>query len=104
MHAAIQVSRECQHAYQQLRSFTMSSASQRVARLMLDWSHDDSGMATEHGIKVALTHDEIAQIIGMSRETVTRTLATLRQQHIAQLRGSTLFIQNMAAIQKLAGA
>ncbi len=103
MHAAIQVSRECQQAYQQLRSFTMSSASQRVARLMLDWSHDDSGMATAHGIKVALTHDEIAQIIGMSRETVTRTLATLRKQHIAELQGSTLLIQNMAAIHHLAG-
>jgi CRP/FNR family transcriptional regulator, cyclic AMP receptor protein len=99
----MQVSRECQHAYQQLRSFTMSSASQRVARLMLDWSHEDSGMATAHGIKVALTHDEIAQIIGMSRETVTRTLATLRKQHIAQLRGSTLLIKNMVAIHHLAG-
>ena len=104
MHAAIQVSRECQQAYQQLRSFTMSSASQRVARLMLDWSHDDSGMVSVHPIKVALTHDEIGQIIGMSRETVTRTLATLRQQHLAHLQGSTLFIQNISAIRKLAGA
>jgi CRP/FNR family transcriptional regulator len=60
-------------------------------------------MATAHGIKVALTHDEIAQIIGMSRETVTRTLATFRKQHIAELHGSTLLIQNMSAIQKLAG-
>ena len=81
----------------------MSSASERVSRLMLDWSRDDSGMATAHGIKVALTHDEIAQIIGMSRETVTRTLATFRKQHIAELHGSTLLIQNMSAIQKLAG-
>ena len=104
MHAAIQVSRECQHAYQQLRSFTSSSASQRVARLILDWSQDDSGIATAQGIKVALTHEEMAQIIGMSRETVTRTLATLRKQHIAELQGSTLLIQNMAAIHKLAGA
>ncbi len=104
MHVAIQVSRECQQAYQQLRSFTMSSASQRVARLMLDWSQDDSGMATAKGIKVALTHEEMAQIIGMSRETVTRTLATFRTQHIAELQGSTLLIQNMSAIHKLAGA
>ncbi len=104
MQAAIHMSRECQHAYQQLRSFTMSTANQRVARLMLEWSHDDSGMVTAHGIKVALTHDEIAQIIGMSRETVTRTLATFRKQHIAELHGSTLLIQNLPAIHKLAGA
>jgi CRP/FNR family transcriptional regulator len=104
MHAAMQMGRECQHAYQQLRSFTMSSASERIARLILEWSQDDSGIATAHGIKLALTHDEIAQIIGMSRETVTRTLATFRKQGIAELHGSTLLIQNITAIHKLAGA
>ena len=104
MHAAIHLSHECQQAYQHLRSFVMSSAPERIARLMLDWSQGDSGMATAHGIKVALTHDEIGQIIGMSRETVTRTLATFRKQHIAELHGSTLLIQDMSAVQKLAGA
>jgi CRP/FNR family transcriptional regulator len=59
-------------------------------------------MATSHGIKVALTHDEIGQIIGMSRETVTRTLADFRKQRIAVLHGSTLLIQNMPALQQLA--
>ena len=104
MHAAIHLSRECQQAYQQLRSFVVTSAPERIARLMLDWSHDDSVMATAHGIKVALTHDEIGQIIGMSRETVTRTLGNFRKQRIANIHGSTLRILNMSAIQKLAGS
>jgi CRP/FNR family transcriptional regulator, cyclic AMP receptor protein len=104
MHAAIHLSHECQLAYQQLRSFVMASAPQRIARLMLDWSHDESALAATRGIKVALTHEEIGQIIGMSRETVTRTLGTLRKQRIAQLHGSTLLIENMAAVQKIAGA
>jgi CRP/FNR family transcriptional regulator, cyclic AMP receptor protein len=42
MHAAIHMSRECQQAYQQLRSFVATSAPERIARLMLDWSHDDA--------------------------------------------------------------
>jgi CRP/FNR family cyclic AMP-dependent transcriptional regulator len=104
MHAAIHLSRECQQAYQQLRAFVMRSAPERIARLMLDWTHGEPGTATAHGIKVALTHDEIGQIIGMSRETVTRTLTNFRKQHIAELHGSTLLIQNMSAIQKLAAA
>jgi CRP/FNR family cyclic AMP-dependent transcriptional regulator len=104
MNAAIHLSRECQQAYVQLRSFVMASAPQRIARLMLDWSNDDSALAADHGIKVALTHDEIGQIIGVSRETVTRTLADFRKQRIALLHGSTLLIQDMPAIQKLAGA
>ena len=103
MHAAVHLSYECHQAYQQLRSLVMSSASSRIARLMLDWSHDDTALATAHGIKVALTHDEIGQIIGMSRETVTRTLATFRKQHIAKLHGSTLLIESMSSIHKLAG-
>ncbi len=104
LHAAIQVGSDCQQAYQQLRSFNMSSSSQRMARLILEWSQEDYGVATAHGIKVALTHDEIAQIIGMSRETVTRTLASFRKQGIASLHGSTLLIQNMSVIHQLAGA
>ena len=59
-------------------------------------------MATAHGISVALTRDEIGQIIGMSREAVGRTLSAFRKQHIAELWGSTLQIHNMSAIQKLA--
>jgi CRP/FNR family transcriptional regulator len=98
------VGSDCQQAYQQLRSFNMSSSSQRMARLILEWSQEDYGVATAHGIKVALTHDEIAQIIGMSRETVTRTLASFRKQGIASLHGSTLLIQNMSVIHQLAGA
>jgi len=100
MQAAIHLSHECQQAYQHLRSFVMRSAPQRIARLMLDWSHEDSRMATARGIKVALTHEEIGQIIGMSRETVTRTLADFRKQRFAALRGSTLLIQNMVALHK----
>ena len=103
MQAAIHLSRECQQAYQQLRSFVMRSAPQRIARLILEWSHEDAAMSSTHGIKVALTHDEIGQIIGMSRETVTRTLTDFRKQHIAELHGSTLLIQNAPALQELAG-
>ena len=102
MQAAIHLSHECQQAYQQLRSFVMRSAPQRIARLMLDWSHEDAGTASGRKIKVALTHEEIGQIIGMSRETVTRTLADFRKRRIAELHGSTLLIENTPALQELA--
>ncbi len=104
MHAAIHLSRDCQAAYLQLRSFATASAPQRIARLMLDWSHTDPATAPGLGIKVALTHEEIGQIIGMSRETVTRTLADFRKQRIAELHGSNLLIRSLPAIRELAGA
>ena len=55
-------------------------------------------------VKVALTHEEIAQIIGTSRETVTRTLAEFRKKQIAVLKGSTLMIRNKMALERLVGA
>jgi len=59
---------------------------------------------TEPKVKLALTHEEIAQIIGTSRETVTRVLADFRKRQIAVLKGSTLTIRNKAILEKLVGA
>jgi CRP-like cAMP-binding protein len=52
---------------------------------------------------VGLTHKEIAQAIGMSRETVWRQLCEFRKNGIATLRGSILRIQDRAALARLAG-
>jgi CRP/FNR family transcriptional regulator len=46
-----------------------------------------------------LTHTEIAQIIGVSRETVTRLFGELRNKQVIQLRGSSLFICDKAALE-----
>jgi CRP/FNR family transcriptional regulator len=59
---------------------------------------------TEPKVKLALTHEEIAQIIGTSRETVTRVLADFRKRQIATLKGSTLTVRNKAILEKLVGA
>jgi hypothetical protein len=49
-------------------------------------------------IKLALTHEEIAQMIGSSRETVTR-LADFRRRQLVQVMGSTLVIKNKSALE-----
>ncbi len=103
--AAQHLSRDCQSAYQQIRALGLShSAPERLARLLLEWSAGEA--AIDHGlrVKVALTHEEIAQIIGTSRETVTRTLADFRRKQIAVLKGSTLLIRNKPALERLVGA
>jgi DNA-binding transcriptional regulator LsrR (DeoR family) len=48
------------------------------------------------------THEEIAQMIGTSRETVTRLFNDFKKQQILQLKGSTLLIRNKAALKALA--
>ena len=93
LNAAQHLSQNCQSAYEMIRSLGLShSVSEKLARLLLEWASD--GEATKEGIriKVSLTHEEMAQLIGTSRETVTRVLSEFRQKKLAQLRGSTLLI------------
>jgi CRP-like cAMP-binding protein len=91
-------------AYQQIRTFARHSATQRIVRLMVDCSYGNPLVATARKISVvmALKQEEIGQIIGTSRETVSRSLGSLRQQHIAEIHDSTLLIHDMAALQRLA--
>jgi len=49
-----------------------------------------------------MTHEEIAQMIGSSRETVTRLLSELKKKELIRLEGSTLVIRNRTALERLA--
>ena len=49
-----------------------------------------------------LTHEEIGQMIGTSRETVTRRFGEWKKQRIVQRNGPTLLIRNMAALKAMA--
>jgi CRP/FNR family transcriptional regulator, cyclic AMP receptor protein len=103
LQAAQHLSRDCQSAYDVVRSIGLShSAPSKLAKLLLQWA---SGARAANGVlqmKVTLTHEEIAQLIGSSRETVTRALSSLRKRGVLQLRGSSLTIRNLPALQALA--
>jgi CRP/FNR family cyclic AMP-dependent transcriptional regulator len=104
LNAAQHLSQNCQDAYEMIRSLGLShSVGEKLARLLLEWASD--GETTKDGIriKIALTHEEIAQLIGTSRETVTRVLSEFREKKFAQLRGSTLMITNRPGLEKLVG-
>ncbi len=105
LQAAEHLSENCHNAYDMIRAIGLShSASEKLARMLLELASD--GDTTKDGIRVklALTHEEIAQVIGTSRETVTRLLGGFRKKQMAVLRGSTLLIKNKAALEKLVGS
>jgi CRP/FNR family transcriptional regulator, cyclic AMP receptor protein len=105
LNAAQHLSQNCQSAYEMIRSLGLShSVSEKMARLLLEWASDGENTKDGIRIKVSLTHEEMAQLIGTSRETVTRVLGEFRDHHLALLHGSTLLIQNKAALEKLIGA
>ncbi len=84
--------------------FLSHSVTERLARLMVRWC-DEGGKRTSQGIKIVtgLTHEEIAQMICTSRETVTRLLSKFKKQHLVSLVGTTIFIRNRKALEALAG-
>jgi CRP/FNR family transcriptional regulator, cyclic AMP receptor protein len=89
-------------ACEQLRTVGLStSAPEKLARLLLDWA--SNGRETNLGtqIKVPLTHEEIAEFIGSTRETVTRTLSQFKSRQLVTLQGSTMTISNRAALESI---
>jgi CRP/FNR family cyclic AMP-dependent transcriptional regulator len=101
---AEQLSDKYHNACQEVRTLGLShSASEKLANLLLEWSCKNGESAkSEPRLKLRLTHEEIAQMIGTSRETVTRLFAEMKRRQIVQSKGSTLLIRNTAALREIA--
>jgi len=100
-----QMSSQYQGACEQLRTIGLSaSAQEKLARLLLTWSEGTQQTKEGTRIKLPLTHEEIAEFIGTTRETVTRTLSEFKEKHLVAIQGSTLMIPNRAALEHYAGA
>lgn len=100
-----QMSSQYQGACEQLRTVGLSaSAQEKLARLLLTWSEGIQQTKEGTRIKLPLTHEEIAEFIGTTRETVTRALSEFKEKHLVTIQGSTLMIPNRAALEHYVGA
>src|SRR5262249_50699027 len=91
-------------ACEQLRTVGLSSsAPEKLARLILEWSV--GGKKTKEGtlVTVPLTHQESAEVLGTTREPVTRTLSDFKTRNLGTLQGSTLTISNRAGLEAIGG-
>jgi CRP/FNR family transcriptional regulator, cyclic AMP receptor protein len=103
LRAAQQLSRSYQTACEQVRSLGLShTAMGKLAAFLLLWA--SKGHSSSEGTRVllTLTHEEIGQMIGLSRETVTRTMGDLKRRQLVGMRGATLVIQNRGALEQFA--
>ena len=99
---AQQLSENYHHALAEMKSIGLShSAAEKLARFILDWCAEHDSGSGEIRAKLTLTHEEIAQMIGTSRETVTRLFADFKKKQFMQIRGSTLIVNNRAALESL---
>ena len=76
----------------------------RLAHLLVELSKTE-GVAEKQGIrlKVKLTHQEMANLIGCSRETVSSTLGQFRDEGFLQLDGRTMTILDLKGLSRLLG-
>ena len=87
-------------ACDQLRTVgLLSTAPEKIARLLLDLS--ENGQATEEGtrFRFLLTHEQIGEFIGASRETVTRALGAFKHRRLVAFNGSMVTIPNLRALE-----
>jgi len=89
--------------YQEVRYLGLSgSAAGKLARFLLDLAETHG--AAENGTvraTMTLTHEEIAEMIGASRETVTRLFADFKRRELLEVHGSALVIKDKVAMQKV---
>lgn len=98
-----QLGQECHSAYEVIRSLGLaSSVSEKLAKFLVGWSVDGRESDGAVRVKLALTHEELSQLIGCSRESVTRTLSDFKRQRLVELNGSTLLVWDKAGLETLA--
>ena len=86
----------------EIRDLILSdSASEKLARLLVGWLDQNTEARNPSQMKLALTHEEIGQMIGTSRETVSRLFAGFKKQRLIQQSGSTLVIPSRVALASL---
>lgn len=98
---AEQLSRNYYTAYEEIRTLGLtSSPAERFAKLLLQWS--SKGMNGDSlNVKLTLTHEEIGQLIGTTRETVSRLFSEFKKRQLVTLKGATLVISNKGALEKM---
>lgn len=90
-------------ACQQVRYLGLStSATEKLACFLLESSA--GGQETQQGLRfnLSLTHEEIAQVVGLTRESVTRGLAEFRHRSVISTKGPTILIRNKSALEAMA--
>jgi CRP/FNR family transcriptional regulator, cyclic AMP receptor protein len=104
--AALRVAQQLGETYHtaisEMRTIGLShSAGEKLARFLLEWAAHHPEEQGQLRFKLTHTHEEIAQMIGSSRETVTRLLADFRKKQLVQLTGSTLLIKNKPGLESI---
>lgn len=103
LHAAEVLSEDYKTAFFDARRLALSgSAGGRLAGVLLEWRRAAASCGKlEMRFTMALTHEELGNLVGSSRETVTRMLGRFKKEHLIQMRGSSILIVSPELLERL---
>jgi CRP/FNR family cyclic AMP-dependent transcriptional regulator len=94
-----ELSRRLRRVDEKVGSLVLLDVNGRVAQLLLELADEEGG----ERITRRLTHHTIAQMIGSSRETVSRTMRDLVDKGLIHISRKDITIQDRAALEAAAG-
>jgi CRP/FNR family transcriptional regulator, cyclic AMP receptor protein len=100
-----QISNSYGAACHQIRYLSLTpSATEKVVCFLLESAA--RGDQTPKGVRfnLSLTHEEVSQVIGLTRESVTRCLADLRTKMLISTKGHAVLIRNIPALEAMVAA
>lgn len=88
-----------------LVDIAFKSVSQRLAKALLDLSGVPSapGRVVVPPVVIRHTHQQLAEVIGSYRETVTRTIGEFRENGLIRVEDDVIYLTNLAKLHRLAG-
>ncbi len=103
LHVGRHLSMELQRAYEQVALIALTSSAQaKLASLLLEWASSGTRLSeSEVLIQLDLTHEEVGELIGIRRQTVTRLLSDFHRKGLIQLTGTSLILPNPSKLKAL---
>lgn len=80
-------------AYSQVENIFSGSVKSRICRILLEMARQKGKRKNSHLVfQIQLTHQELANLVGTSRETVTRVLTSLKKKELIKVNRSKISI------------
>jgi CRP/FNR family transcriptional regulator len=99
---AEQLSRNYYIAYEEIKTLGLTtSPSEKFAKLLLTWSSESNDATKGSQLRMTLTHEEIAEMIGTTRETVSRLFSEFKKKQLVNVKAAMLTIRNKQALEEM---
>jgi len=92
--------RELGQANSYITDIAQKSVRERLAEIIVQL-HNDFGLDEENVLRITLTREELANIVGTATESVIRLLSEFKQDKMIELNGRKIKVLNLPALRKV---